>query len=92
MSAAVRIAGFLVFACAAAVAAYTVGHIAHDDLGFARQAIRTGAAVRRGARRATCHYDVWQQVREVEVSRAIGSGLELTKGITFQTSALPPLG
>jgi hypothetical protein len=43
MSAAARIAGFLVFACAAAVAAYTVGHIAHDDLGFARQAIRTQA-------------------------------------------------
>jgi hypothetical protein len=43
MSAAARIAGFLVFACAATVAAYTVGHIAHDDLGFARQAIRTQA-------------------------------------------------
>jgi hypothetical protein len=43
MSAAARIAGFLLFACAAAVAAYTVGHIAHDDLGFARQAIRTQA-------------------------------------------------
>ena len=43
MSAAARIAGYLVFACAAAVAAYTVGHIAHDDLGVARQAIRTQA-------------------------------------------------
>jgi ABC-type branched-subunit amino acid transport system permease subunit len=43
MSPAAGIAGFLVFACAAAVAAYTVGHIAHDDLGFARQAIRTQA-------------------------------------------------
>jgi hypothetical protein len=43
MPAAARIAGFVVFACAAAVAAYTVGHIAHDDLGFARQAIRTQA-------------------------------------------------
>jgi hypothetical protein len=43
MSPAARIAGFLLFACAAAVAAYTVGYIAHDDLGFARQAIRTQA-------------------------------------------------
>jgi hypothetical protein len=43
MPAATRIAGFLVFACAAAVAAFTVGHIAHDDLGFPRQTIRTEA-------------------------------------------------
>jgi hypothetical protein len=43
MLAAARIAGLLAFACAAMVAAYTVGPIAHDDLGFARQAIRTQA-------------------------------------------------
>jgi hypothetical protein len=43
MPAAARVAGFLLFACAPMVAAYTVGHIAHDDLGFARQAIRTQA-------------------------------------------------
>jgi hypothetical protein len=43
MPAAARIAGFLVFACAAAVAAFTVGHIAHDDLGFPSQTIRTEA-------------------------------------------------
>jgi hypothetical protein len=43
MPAAARVAGLLVFACAAAVAACTVGHIAHDDLGFPRQAIRAQA-------------------------------------------------
>jgi hypothetical protein len=41
--AAARIAGFLVFAVAAAVAAFTVGHIVHYDLGLARQTIRTEA-------------------------------------------------
>ena len=38
-----KIAGFLVFLAAAAVAAFTLGHIAHDDIGFSRQAIRTEA-------------------------------------------------
>jgi hypothetical protein len=41
--AAARIAGFLVFACAAAIAAFTVGHVVHYDLGLARQTIRTEA-------------------------------------------------
>jgi hypothetical protein len=38
-----KIAGVLVFLAAAAVAAFTLGHIAHDDIGFSRQAIRTEA-------------------------------------------------
>jgi len=41
--AAARITGFLVFAVAAGVAAFAVGHIAHDDWGFARQTIRSEA-------------------------------------------------
>jgi hypothetical protein len=40
---ATRIAGILVFAVAAVVAAFTVAHIAHDDWGFARQTIRSQA-------------------------------------------------
>jgi hypothetical protein len=43
MPAAGRIAGFLVFLAAAGVAAFTLAHIAHDDIGFSRQAIRTEA-------------------------------------------------
>jgi hypothetical protein len=41
--AAARIAGILAFACAAVVAAFTLGQIAHDDWGFARQTIRSQA-------------------------------------------------
>jgi hypothetical protein len=41
--AAARIADFLEFACAAVVAAFAVGHIAHDDWGFASQTIRSEA-------------------------------------------------
>ncbi len=43
MPAAARIAGYLVFAVAAVVAAFAVGHVAHDDWGFARQTIRSQA-------------------------------------------------
>jgi len=38
-----RIAGFLVFLAAAGVAAFTLAHIAHDDIGLPRQTIRTEA-------------------------------------------------
>ena len=43
MPLAARIAGILVFAVAAVVAAFAVGHVAHDDWGFARQTIRSQA-------------------------------------------------
>jgi putative flippase GtrA len=41
--AAATIARFLGSAVAAVAAAFTVGHIAHDDWGFARQTIRIQA-------------------------------------------------
>ena len=40
-----KIAGLVVSASAAALAAFTVGHIAHYDLGVSRQEIRTPALI-----------------------------------------------
>jgi hypothetical protein len=40
-----KIAGFLVSASAAALAAFTLGYIAHYDLGLSRQEIRTPALI-----------------------------------------------
>jgi len=43
MPAAGKIAGFLLFLAAAAVAAFSLAHIAHDQIGLSRQAIRSQA-------------------------------------------------
>lgn len=40
-----NIVGFLVSVCMTAMAALTVGYIAHYDLGFSRQDIRTPALI-----------------------------------------------
>jgi hypothetical protein len=40
-----KIVGLLVSVCMAAMAALTVGYIAHYDLGFSRQDIRTRALI-----------------------------------------------